>query len=215
MSVSARQERRAVRRIIEAGDAQRRRLAGDLHDGAQQQLTSCVISLQLAQQKWSSDPTGASQFLGSGLEQAQSALDALRDLVASIHPPVLTHLGLRAAVQALAARMPITVSLDLTDERLPAPVEASVYFFIAEALTNVIEHAQASSAAIRIAVDDRFLTVEACDDGIGGAKPAGVGSGLSGLADRVAALDGELTITSAPSAGTILRASIPLPPTPA
>ena len=216
MSVSAHQELRAVRRrLIEAGDAQRRRLAADLHDGAQQQLTSCVISLQMAQEKVSSDPTKVRQFLESGLEQAKSALDALRDLVAHIHPPILTHLGLRAAVQALAARLPIPVRLDLTDERLPPHVEASLYFFVAEALTNVVKHAQASSAAIRIALDDDYLTVEASDDGIGGAKPATAGSGLTGLADRVAALDGELSITSAPGAGTILRASIPWPATPA
>jgi signal transduction histidine kinase len=206
--------RDALRRTIETGDATRKRVAWDVHDGPQQQLVSCVISLQRAQQNWSSDPAKARQLLDSGLEQAQSALNALRDLVAGIHPPILTHLGLRPAVEALAARFPIRVSLDLTTERLPPPVEASVYFFVAEALTNVVNHAEASTAAIEIALHDRRLTVEARDDGIGGARLTDAGSGLSGLADRVAALDGELTITSAPAAGTILHAEIPLPGTP-
>jgi signal transduction histidine kinase len=200
--------RDALRRSIETGDATRRRVAWDVHDGPQQQLAACVISLQRAQQNWSSDPAKARQLLDAGLEQAQSALNALRDLVAGIHPPILTHLGLRAAVEALAARLPMRVTLDLPTERLPPPIEASLYFFVAEALTNVVDHAEATTAAVTIALDDRRLTVEARDDGIGGARHAA--GGLSGLADRIAALDGELTVTSAPGAGTILHAEIPL-----
>jgi signal transduction histidine kinase len=198
----------SARRIIESEDAQRAQLSRELHDGAQQQLIGCVINLQLAQQKLSEEPDKARQFLGSGLEQAQAALEALRDLVARIHPPILTHLGLRAAVEALAARLPLPVRLDLTDQRLPPAVEASVYVVVAEAVSNVIRHAHASSAAIRIAVEDGLVTVEARDDGIGGADP-GAGGGLARLADRVAALDGELTVTSAAAAGTVVRASIP------
>ncbi|HEX6022451.1 MAG TPA: histidine kinase [Solirubrobacter sp.] len=198
----------SARRIIEAADAQRARLSSELHDGAQQQLTGCVINLQLAREKLSAEPDKARRFLDSALEEAQAALDGLRDLVARIHPPILTHLGLRAAVEALASRLPLSVRLDLTDQRLPPAVEASVYAVVAEALSNVISHAQASSAAIRIAVEDGLVIVEARDDGIGGAKPD-AGGGLSRLADRVAAFDGELTITNAADAGTIVRASIP------
>jgi signal transduction histidine kinase len=204
----------SARRIIEAGDAQRERLSRELHDGAQQQLIGCVINLQLAQQKLAQDPAKGRQYLDSGLEQAQAALEALRTLVARLHPPILSHLGLRAAVEALAATMPLPVRLDLTDERLPAAVEASVYVVVAEALSNATRHAHASSAAIRIAVEGGLVTVEARDDGIGGADPAAAG-GVARLADRVAALDGEFTVTSAADAGTILRASIPLPATPA
>jgi signal transduction histidine kinase len=201
--------RAARRRIIEAGDAMRGQLAQELHDGAQQQLVSCIISLQLAQQKWECDPVKARQFLDSSLEQAQAGLSALRGLVADIHPPILGHLGLRPAVEALAARLPIPVTLELTDEQLPAPVAASVYFILTEALVGAVENARASRAAIRIAIEQSHLIVQARDDGRGSRHAS-----MPSITDRVAALDGELTITSAPSNGTTLRAEIPLPPRP-
>jgi signal transduction histidine kinase len=135
----------------------------------------------------------------------------LRELAAGIHPAILTHRGLGAAVERLASRMPLPVTVAETPEgRLPPPVEASVYFVVSEALTNVAKHAGATAATVRIAAADRVLTVEVSDDGAGGADMRR-GSGLSGLADRVAALDGELTVTSVPGAGTTVHAEIPLP----
>jgi PAS domain S-box-containing protein len=197
------------RRIIEAGDAARRRLARDLHDGTQQQLVTAVLNLQLARQKFPRDPDAAEELLATGLERAEAGLRALRELVAGIHPAILTHLGLGPALDALATRLPLPVSLDLTTERFPPPVEASVYFFVSEALTNVIKHAQATDAGVVTARDLDTLVVEVRDDGIGGADVAR-GGGLAGLADRVAALDGVLGVTSDPGVGTTLRAVIPV-----
>jgi signal transduction histidine kinase len=203
-------ELRTSRRILEAADAARRRLARDIHDGAQQQLVAAVINLQLAQQKFPSDPPRAKQLLDSGLAQAEAGIGALRDMVAGIHPPILTHLGLNAAIEALATGLPVPVSLVLSEQRLPQSLEASVYFFVSEALTNVVKHAEASNATVVVASADARLVVEVSDDGIGGATLAGGGSGLMGLEDRVKALDGALTISSAKGAGTLLRAVIPL-----
>jgi signal transduction histidine kinase len=205
-------ELRAVRRrILEAGDTARERLARDLHDGAQQKIVGALIKLQLAQQKWSSDPARARELLDVGVQQAEAGLDALRELAAGIHPPILTHYGLAAAVRAMTADLPLPVRLVLTNERFPLPVEASAYFFVSEALTNVVKHAQASEATVSISCSEHVLTVEACDDGVGGARMADDGSGLRGLADRVAALDGQLSLASPADEGTSLRAEIPLP----
>jgi signal transduction histidine kinase len=203
--------REARRRIIDAGDAARGRLGRDLHDGAQQQLITAVINLQRAQRLWSSDPDRAKELLDAGLERAESGLQALRELAAGIHPPILTHLGLSAAVEALAARMPFPVSLELPVNRLPPALEASVYFFVSEALTNVVKHAQASNAGVRIVVEEGRLLVDASDDGVGGAGPMAGGSGLWGMADRVEALNGEFSIASSAADGTTLSADIPMP----
>jgi signal transduction histidine kinase len=206
------EERLAVRRrLIEAGDMARRRLARDIHDGAQQQFVTALIRLQLAQQAWATNPERARQMLAAGIERAEQGLQSLRELVAGIHPPLLTHQGLGAAVDALAAGVPLPVDLNLTDERLPSGMEASVYFFVSEALTNVVKHAQASHASVRVAAENGMLVVDVVDDGIGGAMPLGWGTGLQGLEDRVGALSGALTITSAEGAGTALHAEIPLP----
>jgi signal transduction histidine kinase len=199
----------ARRRVIEAGDTARQRLARDLHDGAQQQFVTALISLRLAQRKWDSDATRARELLDNGVEQADSGLATLRELVAGIHPPVLAHLGLAAAVEASASRLPFPVRVDVTEQRLPGGIEVSVYFFVSEALTNVLKHAQASSASVQISVEADDLRVEVGDDGIGGARP-GVGSGLVGLADRVGALNGQLDVASTAESGTTLSAQIPL-----
>jgi len=136
----------------------------------------------------------------------------LRRLAAGIHPGVLTDHGLLPAVRALVSRVPLDVSVfDETRElRFPAPVEASVYFFVSEALTNAVKHANAEAASVRIATENGGLTVEVADDGVGGADPAGGGTGLRGLGDRVGALDGDLELLSPPDGGTLLRARIPL-----
>jgi signal transduction histidine kinase len=199
------------RRLIEAADSARREVARDLHDGAQQQLVVCLAQLQRAQHKWATDPERAKELLDDGLAGAQSALLALRELAAGMHPPILIHKGLGAAIEDLAARQGIPVALDLGDERLPAPCEASLYFFVSEALTNVAKHAHASSARIRIGVDGDRLIVVVSDDGVGGAGATSQGTGLPGLDDRVAALDGTLTIASDAGLGTTLSAEMPVP----
>jgi signal transduction histidine kinase len=201
----------ARRRIIEAGDAARAQVTRDLHDGAQQSFVIAVLDLQLAEQKAASDPDAAAGLRDAALEQARTGIAELRDLAAGIHPGVLTDRGLGPAVQALASRLPVPVAVVRTPgRRLATPVEASVYFFVSEALTNVVKHARAERAWVDIALQEDRLVVEVGDDGVGGALTTNGGSGLAGLADRIAALDGELTVTSAPARGTTLRAEIPM-----
>jgi PAS domain S-box-containing protein len=208
----AAEARAAQRRTIEAADTARRRVTRDLHDGAQQELVNVVINLQLAQAKWDSDPERARELVDAAAEQAQASVASLRELAAGIHPTILTNRGLQAAIEALADRLPLLVRpLQVLPERLPATIEASVYFFVSEALTNVVKHAQASSASVRATAEAGTLTVEVSDDGVGGADPHAAGSGLSGLGDRVAALDGSFDVLSEAGAGTTLRAVIPLP----
>jgi PAS domain S-box-containing protein len=206
----AAEARAAQRRTIEAADAARRRVTRDLHDGAQQRFVTAVINLQLAQTKWSSDPRRARELIDLATAESQAGVDELRELAAGIHPAILTNRGLAAAVEALADRVPIPVSpLEIQVEPLPPAIEASVYFFVSEALTNVVKHARAKKASLRLKADAGTLRVEVVDDGIGGAELSG-GSGLPGLADRIAALDGELIVRSNQGEGTTLCADIPL-----
>jgi PAS domain S-box-containing protein len=208
----AAEARAAQRRTIEVADAARRRVTRDLHDGAQQQFVNVVINLQLAQQKWESEPDRAKELLDAATRQAKAGIDELRELAAGIHPSLLTTRGLLAAVEALADRLPIPVDpLDIPARRFPPAIEASLYFLLSEALTNVAKHAHATRAGVRIAAASGGLTVEVSDDGVGGADLRSPGHGLAGLGDRVAALDGEFSVCSEPSAGTTLRAEIPLP----
>jgi PAS domain S-box-containing protein len=203
--------RDARRRIIEAADAARARLERDLHDGAQQQLVNLALRLRIARAKLPGEPEEAARALDDAIELSAAAMTEMRELAAGIHPAILTHRGLGPAVERLASRIPMNVALlETPEQRLPAPVEASVYFVVSEALTNVVKHSGAGSAAVRISAAGGVLTVEVADDGAGGADMRG-GTGLSGLADRVAALDGELTVTSVPGAGTTVHAEIPLP----
>jgi PAS domain S-box-containing protein len=202
-------------RMITTFDAARRRVTRDLHDGAQQRFVSAIINLQLAQQKWSSAPQQAKQLLDHALRDASSGMQELREIAAGIHPAILTHRGLAAALDGLAARLPIPVELDVPSMRLPAAIESSIYFFCSEALTNVVKHARAGSAWVRVALEGDRYTVEVRDDGIGGAEPRPDSSGLIGLRDRIGALGGALEISSPAGAGTILRAWIPPPPEPA
>ena len=203
----------ARRRIIEAADAARARVTRDLHDGAQQQFVSAVVTLQLAEKQAATNPDVAAQLRQTALEQTRAGLRELRDLAAGIHPGILTDRGLGPAVDALASRLPLPVTVvDALDRRLPAPVEASLYFFVTEALTNVVKHAGATAAQVRIGAENGCLAVDVIDDGAGGAAATAGGTGLAGLSDRIAALDGELTVTSVPGQGTALHAELPLGP---
>jgi signal transduction histidine kinase len=207
-------ELRASRiRIIEATLMERRRLERDLHDGAQQRLVSVALGLRLVQERLRDDRWGAGELLETAGAELDAALAELRELARGIHPAVLSDRGLDAALEALASRAPLPVDLDAqVGERLPEPVELAAYFVIAEALTNVAKYAKASRATVRIARHDGRLVVEVSDDGVGGADPCG-GTGLRGLADRVAALDGRLELRSAGGGGTVVRAEIPVWPT--
>jgi len=195
-------------RIVEAADAQRRRVVRDLHDGAQASLVRLVMALGLAV-KGPNVPDDARGLLAEALDEAKSAVGELRELAHGIHPSALTRHGLATALQGLAERAPVPVTVESTQERFSGPVESTAYFVAAEALTNVAKYAQASAVrvtATRIGVH-LVLTVE--DDGIGGARPSPEG-GLAGLADRVATVNGTLTVTSEPGHGTRIRADIPL-----
>jgi PAS domain S-box-containing protein len=202
--------RAARRRIIDAADAARAQLGRDLHDGAQQQFVVSLLNLQMAERKLADDPETARALHAQGVEMARAGLAELRRLASGLHPALLSEGGLGHALQALGRRLPLPVEVvDGTGDRLPERVETGVFFLVSEALTNVVKHAHASRASIRLAADDGHLAVEVADDGVGGAAAAG-GSGLRGLADRVAALDGTFGIDSPPGRGTALRARIPL-----
>jgi PAS domain S-box-containing protein len=198
-------------RLVAASDAARRRVTRDLHDGAQQRLVATLINLQLAEQRWESAPQRARELLGQALTDARHGIEDLRELAAGLHPAILTQRGLAPAVRGLADRIPIPVEIDVPGVRLPAPVEASLYFFCSEALTNVAKHARATRAWVRLAVTADQCIAEVRDDGIGGARPGPETSGLIGLSDRIGALGGTLDIISPPSGGTVLRAAVPTP----
>jgi PAS domain S-box-containing protein len=205
------EEVRASRtRIVAATDAARRRLERNLHDGAQQRLAALSLSLRLAESRLPSDPGAAADLLKAARDELARALDELRELARGLHPNVLTDRGLGPALESLVLRSPFPVDVEVPDERLAPAIEAAAYYVAAEALANVAKYAHAASAGVRIAEDDERgeIVVEVTDDGIGGADPTR-GSGLKGLEDRVAALDGTLEVESPPGAGTRIRATIP------
>jgi signal transduction histidine kinase len=208
-NAQAREELAASRaRIVEAGDAERRRLERNLHDGAQQRLVSLALNLRLAARRAGDDPVARAAFQ-SATEELSQALEELRELARGIHPAVLSERGLEPAIEALTARAPVPVRVDVgLAERLPEPVEAAAYYVVAEALTNAAKHAQASEVSVRIEREDGVARIEVADDGVGGAATEG-GSGLCGLADRVAALGGTFVLESPLGAGTTVRAEIP------
>jgi PAS domain S-box-containing protein len=196
-------------RLVEAGDAERRRLERNLHDGAQQRLVSLSLVLRLAQAKLGSDPQAANEMLNGAGEELALALEELRELARGIHPAVLTDRGLGPALESLADRAPLPVEVDeLPASRLPDQVEAAAYYVVSEALANIAKYASASTVSVRIAAENGLAVVEVADDGVGGADPES-GSGLRGLTDRVEALQGRLAIVSPPGAGTRIRAEIP------
>ena len=202
--------RGARERIIDAADAERRRIERDLHDGAQQRMVAVALTLGVAEAQLDSDPAGAARLIAHAREEAQLAVKELRELARGIHPAILSDRGLAAALQALAARAPVPVEVgEVPATPLGAEIEAAAYFIIAEALTNVAKYAQASAASVRLSVEHAHLHVQVSDDGVGGAEPS-AGTGLRGLCDRVEALDGRLVLDSPPGGGTCVTVEIPL-----
>lgn len=204
-------EEQRARRVmaVDVAAAERRRIERDLHDGAQQRLVALAMGLGMAKEKFAGDPEAARTLLDEAHDEAKRALAELRDLARGIHPAVLTDRGLDAAVSALAARSPVPVEIDVDlRDRPPAATESTAYFVVAEALANVAKHAAATRAEVRIASEGGRLVVEVRDDGVGGADLAG-GSGLAGLADRVASVDGRLVVASPKGGPTVVRAELP------
>src|SRR5215218_9813307 len=189
-------------RIVEAGDAERRRLERNLHDGAQQRLVSLALDLRMIDATLEKDPPKARSILEGAQHQLAQGLDELRELARGIHPAVLTDRGLGPALEALVNRAPLPVELtELPDERLSGPVEAAAYYVVAEAVTNVAKYARASHVTVSVRRSNGSATIEVADDGIGGAD-ASRGTGLRGLADRIEALDGRLDVESPAARGT-------------
>ncbi len=208
-NIQARSDLAASRaRIVAATDAERRRVVRDLHDGAQQRLVHTTITLKQARLALQHDADDAPALVTEALDQAEQATTELRELAHGILPGALTRGGLRAGVETLAARMPVPVENGVSVGRLPTTVEATAYFVVAEALTNVAKHSGASHAAVTARVEDGTLQVHVHDDGAGGARPDG--SGLLGLADRLAVIDGRLRVESPAKGGTLIGADIPL-----
>jgi signal transduction histidine kinase len=202
-------ELRASReRIVAAGDAERRRLERNLHDGAQQRLVSVALQLRMIQSRIREDPALAEELVSSAATELSQSLEELRELARGIHPAVLNH-GLRAALKSLASRasVPTTIAFECP-ERLPEQVELTAYFVACEALANVGKYAGATETTVRVSRRDGLVVVEIDDDGVGGADES-AGTGLRGLADRVAALDGTLRILSPPGGGTLVTAELP------
>jgi signal transduction histidine kinase len=195
--------------IMRAMHLERRRIERDLHDGAQQRLVSLAMELGLAREKMGTDIEAARKLLDESHEDAKLVLAELRDLVRGIHPAVLTDRGLDAAISAIAGRSPIPVGVDINlTARQPDEVEGTAYFVVVEALTNVAKHSGASAANVMIRRDKGWLRITIADNGRGGADPT-KGSGLRGLGDRIAALDGKLSLYSPPGKGTTLTVEIP------
>jgi signal transduction histidine kinase len=202
--------RHARARIIEAADAERRRLERDLHDGAQQRLVALALTLGVAESKLKKDPAAVGPLIASAREEAQQAVQELRELARGLHPALLSDRGLGPALDALAGRAPVPVTVTgVPEDRLPPPVEAAAYFVVAESLTNVAKYAQASAAQVTLATAPDLVRVAISDDGVGGADPR-AGSGIRGLRDRVEALDGRLEVLSPPGRGTTVTAELPV-----
>ncbi len=195
-------------RIVQADDSNRRRIERDLHDGAQQRLVALALRLRIAERDLAPANRRAAAVLGEAVAELRAAVDELRELTRSILPPVLADEGLAVALRTVSARLPIPVTLDVTEQRLPDVVEATAWFFACEALTNAVKHAAATRLSVTIARRDDSVGVEVRDDGNGGAVLA-PGGGLQGLADRVAAVNGTMRLDSRPGHGTTLRAELP------
>jgi signal transduction histidine kinase len=204
--------RDARQRILTAADEERRRIERDLHDGAQQRLVAVTLTLRLAQSRIATDPAGAAELVAQAREEAQLAINELRELARGIHPALLSDRGLGAALEALATRAPVPVQVSgVPAERLCQKVEACAYFVTAEALTNVAKYAKASEAFVDLSIENDCLRLQVRDDGVGGADLS-TGTGLGGLRDRVDALDGRLDLHSPPGGGTTITVEIPVEP---
>jgi signal transduction histidine kinase len=195
--------------MLRIGLEERRRLERDLHDGAQQRLVSTALNLRIARTKLREEPDAAEALLTGASEELDAALGELRELARGIHPAVLSDRGLDTALETLAARAPVPVELArLPGERLPEAVELAAYYVVSEALTNVAKYADASHATVGLERDNGRLVVKVADDGVGGADPE-QGTGLRGLEDRLAVIEGRLEIDSERGHGTTITARIP------
>jgi signal transduction histidine kinase len=201
--------------VVAAADAERRRIERDLHDGAQQRLVSLAMNLGMARERFAGAPEPVRRAIADAHDEAVLALSELREFIRGLHPAVLNDRGLDAALSGLAARAPLPVRLRVDVPRPASPsVEAVAYFIVSEALTNVAKHAQAARAEVTVTRDGDVLRVTVTDDGSGGAVPAedddaGAGTGLRGLTQRAAAVDGTLTIDSPPGGPTVITAELP------
>jgi len=199
---------RSRSRMVDAADADRRRIERDLHDGAQARLVSLAMELGRAKAHFDDDPEGAKTLISQAHENAKTALVELRSLVRGVHPPVLSDRGLDAALSGLAAICPVPVTVQVEVAKRPsATVEAVAYFVVAESLTNVAKHSGAAAATVTVRSESDVLRVVVRDDGRGGAVPTG--AGLAGLADRVQAVDGHLSILSPVGGPTVIEVEIP------
>jgi signal transduction histidine kinase len=202
--------RSSRQRLVTTADQERARLERNLHDGAQQSLVSVALMLSTARTRLSPTATGLGPALDQAVDQLRAAIDELRELARGIHPVILTERGLGPALESLAERSPVPTTVDYRlDHRPPAAVEASLYFVVAEALTNIAKYAHATQATVTAIQDEGLVTVQVTDDGIGGADESR-GSGLRGLADRVAVVDGTLSVMSPPGRGTTLTCEVPV-----
>jgi signal transduction histidine kinase len=194
---------------LEVAEAERRRIERDLHDGAQQRLVALAIDLGMAREKLDQDPERARELIDHAHGEAKRALVELRDLARGIHPAVLGDQGLPGALPVLIRRCPVPVELELdVPERPPASIEGMAYFIVSECLTNVAKHASAQRVGVRVTSQHSWLIVEVGDDGVGGASTA-LGTGLAGLADRVASVDGRFEVSSPIGGPTVVRAELP------
>ena len=196
-------------RLVRAGDETRRRLERNLHDGAQQRLVSVALTLRLARARLGADEQGAGALLDEAAHELDSGLQELREIARGLHPAILTDRGLLQALETLAARIPVPLEIDAPEDRLPGHIEATIYYIVSEALTNVARHADATEATVTIRRDGDIIRCEVTDDGRGGADISR-GTGILGLRDRAEAAGGTLTLTSPPGRGTIVAAALPL-----
>jgi signal transduction histidine kinase len=194
--------------VVQAADAERKRLARNLHDGAQQRLASLALLLRLARAKVTVDPDHTEQLLRDAAAELAAAMRELRELARGLHPPVLGDHGLRRALELLVERAPFPVRVEAPTQRLPEHVETAAYYIVSEALANASKHAEPTSATVVVAHERESVSVEVRDDGKGGADTTG--SGIVGLRDRAEALGGSLTIESPPGGGTTIRAALPI-----
>jgi PAS domain S-box-containing protein len=201
--------RRSRLQLLRATDDARRRLERDLHDGAQQRLVGLALTLRLARAQVEQDPGAAVALLDEAQEDLASATEELRELARGLHPAVLTDGGLAPALRGLIARLPLDVALvGIPEGRLPIDVESTAYFVVAEGLTNVVRYSGTQRARVELSLDNGHLAIEVCDYGRGGAD-MDAGTGLRGLAARVAVHDGTLSLSSPPGEGTTVHVEVP------
>jgi PAS domain S-box-containing protein len=196
-------------RLVKAGDEQRRKFERNLHDGAQQRLVSVALMLRVAKSQLSEDQSGTAELLNEISRELAAGLEELREIARGLHPAILGDHGLGRALETLVARLPVPVDLDVPPERLPEHIEATAYYIVAEALTNVVRHAGAGRAQVSVRDEGDVVRCEITDDGRGGADPAG-GTGILGLRDRAEAAGGTLSVVSPPGRGTVVTATLPL-----